>query len=77
MILVGGESTDGTVTVARDMLPRIRIVQQHGPHKGSALRTGFSASSGEIILMLEADERDGTTRDSDVRPCAPTWRESR
>jgi hypothetical protein len=27
----------------------IRIVQQQGPGKGSALRTGFSAATGEII----------------------------
>ena len=49
VILVDGQSTDGTATVAREMLPGIRIVQQQGPGKGSALRTGFSAATGEII----------------------------
>ena len=55
VILVDGQSTDGTATVARGLLPRIRLVQQHGPGKGSALRTGFAAATGEIIVMLDAD----------------------
>jgi glycosyltransferase involved in cell wall biosynthesis len=55
VILVDGESTDGTATAARELLPRIRLVQQHGPGKGSALRAGFAAATGEIIVMLDAD----------------------
>jgi glycosyltransferase involved in cell wall biosynthesis len=55
VILVDGESTDGTITVARELLPGIRIVPQQGRGKGSALRTGFSAATGEIIVMLDAD----------------------
>ena len=55
VILVDGKSTDGTADVARRLLPRIRLVEQHGPGKGSALRSGFSAATGEIIVMLDAD----------------------
>jgi glycosyltransferase involved in cell wall biosynthesis len=55
VILVDGQSTDGTDTVAREMLPGIRLVKQHGPGKGSALCTGFAAATGEIIVMLDAD----------------------
>lgn len=55
VILVDGRSTDNTEEVARKALPNIRIVQQLGRGKGDALRTGFAAANGEIIVMLDAD----------------------
>ena len=55
VILVDGRSTDETVAVARQLIPEIRIVDQDGRGKGSALRTGFSSATGEIIVMLDAD----------------------
>jgi glycosyltransferase involved in cell wall biosynthesis len=55
VILVDGKSTDGTAGVARGLLPRIRLVQQEGSGKGSALRSGFAAATGDIIVMLDAD----------------------
>lgn len=55
VLLVDGNSTDGTVEVARQLLPNIRIVQQHGRGKGAALRSGFAAATGDIIVMLDAD----------------------
>lgn len=55
VILVDGASTDDTVAVALRLLPTIRIVHQAGHGKGAALRTGFAASTGEIIVMLDAD----------------------
>jgi glycosyltransferase involved in cell wall biosynthesis len=55
VILVDGHSTDGTVAEAQRLLPNIRIVPQHGKGKGSALRTGFAAARGDIIVMLDAD----------------------
>ncbi len=55
VILVDGDSSDGTVEVARSLRPEIRILAQQGRGKGAALRTGFSAASGEIIVMLDAD----------------------
>jgi glycosyltransferase involved in cell wall biosynthesis len=55
VILVDGNSTDDTVAVARAVLPSVRVVKQHGRGKGAALRTGFAAARGDIIVMLDAD----------------------
>ncbi len=55
VVLVDGHSHDGTVEVAQQLCPHIRIVQQEGRGKGAALRTGFAAAQGDIIVMLDAD----------------------
>ena len=55
VILVDGHSTDDTVAVARALLPSVRIVPQQGRGKGAALRTGFAAARGDIIVMLDSD----------------------
>jgi glycosyltransferase involved in cell wall biosynthesis len=55
VILVDGNSTDGTSDVARAIRPDIRFVQQQGRGKGAALRTGFAAARGDVIVMLDAD----------------------
>lgn len=55
VILVDGHSHDDTIAVAQRLLPGIRIVQQQGRGKGAALRTGFAAASGDIIVMIDAD----------------------
>lgn len=55
VILVDGHSVDDTIAVARQLLPTIRIVTQEGRGKGAALRSGFAAATGEIIVMLDAD----------------------
>lgn len=55
VILVDGHSTDNTVEVARQVHPDIRIVTQDGRGKGNALKCGFEAATGQIIVMLDAD----------------------
>lgn len=55
LILVPGHSTDNTVEVAQELWPSVRIVQQEGRGKGAALRSGFAAGTGDIIVMLDAD----------------------
>lgn len=63
ILLVDGNSKDGTIEVARALRPDIRVVQQQGRGKGAALRTGFAAATGEIIVMLDAD---GSTDPSEI-----------
>ena len=55
VVLIDGHSTDGTPEIACGLLPDIIIVRQHGTGKGDALRAGFAASTGDIIVMLDAD----------------------
>jgi glycosyltransferase involved in cell wall biosynthesis len=55
VILVNGRSVDETAEIARSLLPDIRIVQQTGMGKGDALRNGFDAATGDIVVMMDAD----------------------
>ncbi len=55
VILVDGHSTDDTIGTAQALLPTIRIIHQEGRGKGAALRTGFAAATGQIIVMIDAD----------------------
>ncbi len=55
VLLVDGRSTDHTIEVARDLRPDIQVIHQDGNGKGNALRCGFSAATGDIIVMMDAD----------------------
>ena len=55
VVIVDGQSTDRTLDVARELLPEVRIVHQPGKGKGDALRAGFEAARGDLIIMLDAD----------------------
>jgi glycosyltransferase involved in cell wall biosynthesis len=55
VLLVDGASTDATCEVARRLRPGVRILEQEGHGKGAALRSGFAAATGEIIVMLDGD----------------------
>lgn len=55
VIVVDGHSTDNTVAVAKQLWPGVRIVTQPGHGKGDALRAGFQAATGDIIIAIDAD----------------------
>lgn len=62
MIFVDGESTDGTQEVIRDMIEKYRgrrdiklIEQRPATGKGDAVRRGFDAARGDILMILDAD----------------------
>ena len=55
VIIIDGRSTDGTIEVARQLLPNVRIVVEPRRGKGAALQAGFRDARGEVIIMLDAD----------------------
>ncbi len=55
VILVDGNSSDGTVAAAREVMPDIKVMRQTRNGKGNALASGFLAASGDIIVMFDAD----------------------
>ncbi|MCB1380886.1 MAG: glycosyltransferase family 2 protein [Alphaproteobacteria bacterium] len=55
LILVDGNSADGTVEVAKRLRPDVIVVPQDRPGKGAALRCGFAAARGDIVVTLDAD----------------------
>jgi glycosyltransferase involved in cell wall biosynthesis len=55
VIVVDGFSTDGTPEVAQALRPGVKVVKQEKRGKGDALRCGFEAATGDILVMLDAD----------------------
>ena len=61
IIFVDGWSTDGTQEeiqrcIAADPGRRIRFIPQEGPKgKGQAVRQGFDAATGDVLMILDAD----------------------
>jgi hypothetical protein len=55
VVLVDGLSVDGTELVVTDRCHDVVIVHQRAKGKGAALRAGFAAASGDIVVMIDAD----------------------
>lgn len=55
VIIVDGRSKDDTVEVARHLRSDVKVVLERRKGKGIALRTGFEAATGDILVMLDAD----------------------
>jgi glycosyltransferase involved in cell wall biosynthesis len=55
VIIVDGLSSDGTVDVARQYLSGIVVVNEERRGKGAAVRAGFAAATGDIVVMIDAD----------------------
>ena len=55
VVIVDGKSTDGTVeTVLRHRKDAV-VVDQEPAGKGAAMRAGFEASSGDVLIAMDAD----------------------
>ena len=63
VILVDGNSSDRTVEVALAERPDLRVIRQPGCGKGDALRAGFKAASGDILVAMDAD---GSTNPAEI-----------
>src|SRR5262249_13929843 len=55
IVIVDGESTDGTVQLTRSPRPAAVILVDPPAGKGSAIRAGIAAAGCEVIIMLDAD----------------------
>ncbi len=55
VLLVDGRSEDNTVDVACSVRHKTRVVMQHGKGKGAAIRSGFAAARGDIVITMDAD----------------------
>lgn len=55
IVFVDGKSVDDTVAVARELWPGAKIITQTRRGKGNALACGFEASTGDIVVMIDAD----------------------
>lgn len=55
VILVDGRSTDDTVKVAKELFPEIKVIMEKKPGKGAAMKAGYAAATGEILVVMDAD----------------------
>jgi glycosyltransferase involved in cell wall biosynthesis len=55
VIVVDGESTDGTEDVVRELCPHATLLRQRPRGKGAALRAGFAAATGDVVVMIDGD----------------------
>lgn len=63
VLVIDARSTDDTADVARELRSDVRVVYQDGIGKGKALKLGFENSSGDIVIVLDAD---GSTRPEEI-----------
>ena len=55
VVLVDGYSVDGTVAVARELRPDVRVLRQTRMGKGNAVACGVAVATGDIVAMVDAD----------------------
>ena len=55
IIVVDGQSVDGTIETAQRVLPWVKVITQTRRGKGNAMACGFAAATGDVIVMFDAD----------------------
>jgi hypothetical protein len=55
IIIVDGNSVDGTIETAQRVLPWVKVISQTRKGKGNAMACGFAAATGDVIVMFDAD----------------------
>lgn len=55
IVIIDGGSTDGSTEVAKELRDDVIVIEDLTPGKGAALRRGFESSTGDIIVMIDAD----------------------
>ena len=55
VLVVDGESVDGTIEVARRLRRDVRVVRQTRRGKGNALACGLAVARGDIVVTMDAD----------------------
>lgn len=55
VILVDGNSVDGTIDVALQLMPDVRVLRQTGRGKGNAMIEGLAAANGDVAVFIDAD----------------------
>jgi glycosyltransferase involved in cell wall biosynthesis len=55
IIVVDGNSVDGTIETAQRVLPWVKVITQTRKGKGNAMACGFAAATGEVVVMFDAD----------------------
>jgi glycosyltransferase involved in cell wall biosynthesis len=56
VVVVDDHCTDGTVSVARKLMPGVIIAtNRRAPGKGNALLAGMEAATGDILVQVDAD----------------------
>jgi glycosyltransferase involved in cell wall biosynthesis len=55
VVIVDGQSSDGTAEIARLLRPDATIIVEPPTGKGTAMRTGMAAATSEVLIMLDAD----------------------
>ncbi len=55
ILIVDGQSVDGTVEVALSARPDVVVVHEERPGKGAALLSGFRVARGDILVAIDGD----------------------
>lgn len=56
LVVVNDGSTDNSLAVIREHAPNAKIIDQHNQGQVAACNAGFAASTGEVVIFLDADD---------------------